>query len=97
MLIIGVSSVSGGVSEHKEGASISEGSRNHLGVNELRLNQCFDPGALQRPAPPLSRSLGRGSLFASESERFRRDAVDGTLLSVAFRVLCIDNYLAKLC
>ena len=50
---------------------------------ELRLDQCFDTGALQRPAPSLSRPLGRGSLFASELDRleqFWHGANDGTVL-----------------
>ena len=62
-----------------------------------RLDQCFDPGALQRPAPPISQPLSRGSLFVSEIDRFWQGAIDGTLQSVVFRVLCLDNYLAKLC
>ena len=35
--------------------------------------------------------------FRAESEQFWYDAIDGTLLSGAFRVLRIDNHLAKLC
>ena len=35
--------------------------------------------------------------FRAESEQFWHDAIDGTLLSGAFRVLCIDDHLAKLC
>ena len=42
-------------------------------------------------------ALGRGSLFASEIERFWHGANDGTLLAGAFRVLSIENDLAKLC
>ena len=43
------------------------------------------------PKPPS------GSLFGAESERFWHDAIDGTLLTGAFRVLPIDYHLAKLC
>ena len=67
---------------------------------ELRLDLCFDTGALRRPAPSLSRPLGRGSLFASEIDRFERfwhGANDGTLLVGGFRVLPIEKHLAKLC
>ena len=35
--------------------------------------------------------------FRAESEQFWHDAIDGTLLAGAFRVLRIDNHLAKLC
>ena len=33
----------------------------------------------------------------AEPERFWHDAIDGTLLPGAFRVLCIDDHLAKIC
>ena len=33
---------------------------------ELRLDQCFDPGALQAPSTAPQPPPGRGSLFASE-------------------------------
>ena len=62
-----------------------------------RLHQRFDPGALQHPAPSMSHPVSRASLFVSEIYRFWQDAIDGTLESVVFKVLCIDNYLAKLC
>ena len=32
-----------------------------------------------------------------QNSRFWHDATDGTLLSGSFRMLCIDNHLAKLC
>ena len=35
--------------------------------------------------------------FRAEFEQFWHGAIDGTLLSGAFRGLCIDNQLAKLC
>ena len=35
--------------------------------------------------------------FLEQNSRFWHDAIDGTLLSGAFRMLCIDNHLAKLC
>ena len=56
---------------------------------ELRLDQCFKTYALRRPAPPLSQPLGRGSLFASESDRVWQAAVDGTVLQE-----CSESYVS---
>ena len=53
-----------------------------------------EPVAIQCP---LSKPIGRGSLFAAEIDRIWSCIMDGTVLSDDYRVIGIENYLAKLC
>ena len=66
----------------------------HLGVAPAANDFC------SKKRPPLGpreeRGLADGSFFGAESERFWHDDDSITVLSGDFRVLCIDNYLAKL-
>ena len=50
-----------------------------------------------RPADVHHPTIGHGSLFASEIDRIWSGTMDGTVLLVAFRVIGIENYLAKPC
>ena len=64
------------------------------------LNSAWTSVSIQLRSGSQHRSLGRGSLFASEIDRFERfwhGANDGTLLVGGFRVLPIEKHLAKLC